>query len=261
VQRVCAWLKEHTISGVWRALQQLEIHWKRGRDYIHSPDPAYQAKLARIGHFKAMVREDPTHCILLFSDEVTYYRQPTLAMGYEEAGGKGPLARRSYRRNTATRVVATLNFLTGQVTYLQASRIGVRELVRFYEMLCSCYPWAHRIYLVQDNWPIHFHPDVLAALEPQQSPWPWNRPDNWRIKPNPKAKQLNLPIQILTLPTYASWTNPIEKLWRYLKQEVLHLHRLADDLLHLRHQVLSFLGQFDAGSDELLRYVGLLKPS
>jgi len=30
-----------------------------------------------------------------------------------------------------------------------------------------------------------------------------------------------LPIQIVQLPTYASWTNPIEKLWRKLKAEMV----------------------------------------
>ncbi|MGQ9628202.1 MAG: transposase [Anaerolineae bacterium] len=34
---------------------------------------------------------------------------------------------------------------------------------------------------------------------------------------------------MLCLPTYASWFNPIEKLWRWLKQDVLHLHRLNED--------------------------------
>ena len=37
-----------------------------------------------------------------------------------------------------------------------------------------------------------------------------------------------LPIQLVPLPTYASWCNPIEKLWRQLRQELLHLHRFAD---------------------------------
>jgi transposase len=62
----------------------------------------------------------------------------------------------------------------------------------------------------------------------------------------------------LFLPTYASWLNPIEKLWRWLKQDVLHLHRLAHDLMKLRQRVLDFLDQFTSGSQPLLHYVGLL---
>ena len=69
-----------------------------------------------------------------------------------------------------------------------------------------------------------------------------------------------MPIQLATLPTYASWENPIEKLWRYGKQEVLHLHRWAEQLEELRRQFLAFLGRFVAGSEPLLRYVGLRPP-
>jgi transposase len=69
-----------------------------------------------------------------------------------------------------------------------------------------------------------------------------------------------LPIQIVPLPTYASWCNPIEKLWRKLRQELTHLHLWADDLAQLRAEIDRFLQQFAAGSPALLRYVGLGLP-
>lgn len=71
--------------------------------------------------------------------------------------------------------------------------------------------------------------------------------------------ELRLPIQFVLRPPYASWCNPLEKLWRKLKQDVLHLHRRASDLKALRMLVTEFLQQFAAGSSELLRYVGLSK--
>jgi hypothetical protein len=60
-----------------------------------------------------------------------------------------------------------------------------------------------------------------------------------------------------------------EKLWRWLPQDVLTLHRLADDWpttgrrladdWHtLRERVNAFLDQFAAGSHALLRYTGLI---
>lgn len=263
IQQVCVWLSHYSRSGVWRLLDDLDIRWKRGRDHIHSPDPAYLAKVAVIEELRETVRTAPDHHILVFQDELTYYRQPTLAAGYAVRGSKEPLAERSYRSNTATRVAGALNCLTGQVTVLQASRVGVRELVRLYEQLCQTYPTADRRYVVQDNWPVHFHPDVLAALEPQR--WrepcvPAARPPNWPTEPSPRARRLSLPIQLVPMPTYASETNPIEKLWRWLKQDVLHLHPWADDLATLRQAVRAFFDQFAHGSDELLRYVGLLVP-
>lgn len=61
------------------------------------------------------------------------------------------------------------------------------------------------IYVVVDYWPVHYHPDVLAALEPQQTPFALPTPASWsQIKPKLKYRSLNLPIQLLPLPTYAS---------------------------------------------------------
>ena len=60
------------------------------------------------------------------------------------------------------------------------------------------------------------------------------------------------------LPTYAPWLNPIEKLWRWLRQDQLYVHRLAQDWSVLRQRVNAFFDQFAAGSHALLRYVGLL---
>ena len=50
----------------------------------------------------------------------------------------------------------------------------------------------------------------------------------------------------------------IEKLWRWVRKSVLHLHRLVDDWQALQQRVTAFMQQFRGGSKKLLRYVGLL---
>jgi hypothetical protein len=257
VRAVCDWLRQSTLPGIHQILDRLGIHLKRGRDYVHSPDPDYLGKLAEVRLCVERVRTHPGLEVLLFQDELTYYRQPTVARDYAQSGAGQPLARRSYHSNTARRIVASLDALTGRVLYQQRSHVTLEGLVDFYAYLCACYPQAETIYLVQDNWPIHFHPDVLAALQPQTFRWPRHVAKHWRIKARRKARRLNLPIQILPLPTYASWTNPIEKLWRWLKQDALHLHRLADQWDALQEMVDGFLAHFAEGSRALLRYVGL----
>jgi hypothetical protein len=64
-------------------------------------------------------------------------------------------------------------------------------------------------------------------------------------------------VEPVWLPTYAPWLNPIEKLWRWLRQQVLKMHRLAGDWTQLQHRVRAFLDQFADGSAQLLRYVGM----
>lgn len=64
-------------------------------------------------------------------------------------------------------------------------------------------------------------------------------------------------IELVWLPTYAPWTNPIEKLWRWLKADLLHHHRFANDWDGLKAAIATFLARFATGSEQLLRYVGL----
>lgn len=255
--RTCEWLRLQTPSGMWRVLHRLGIHYKRGRSYIHSPDPHYHAKLERVQACLRLAKAEPERYAVLFQDEITYYRQPTEAPAYEAVGAHQPLARRSYHKNTQRRITATLDALTGRVLHLQRSRLGVEALVDFYQLVAEAYADRKTIYIVQDNWPVHFHPDVLAALQPQTMNWPLPVPGHWSTDPGPQARRLDLPIQLLPLPTYASWTNPIEKLWRWLRQDVLHLHRYADRWPQLWDAVDDFLSQFADGSEALLRYVGL----
>jgi len=155
------------------------------------------------------------------------------------------------------RVGAAMDAFSGKVVYRQSRCLGCTELVRLYQDICLAYPQARCIYLVADNWPVHYHPDVLAALMPQELPFPVRLSPSWPKEPRPSAPRLNLPIRLVSLPTYAPWTNPIEKLWRWLYQDVLHLHRLADDFRGLADRVATFLDQFAHGSNDLLRYTGL----
>jgi len=243
----------------------LDLSWKSSRWHVHSPDSEYDAKLAYVHAVAQAVRAAAGRLALVYLDEFTFYRQPSLAHAWEERGTIQPLAERSYRSNTPTRIVASLDLLDARTLFRRRSEIGITELVGFYQDLQRAYPNAQTIYVVQDNWPVHVHPDVLVALQPQTRLWPFHRPASWSEEPSATAQRkwgnLRLPIQIVQLPTYASWTNPIEKLWRKLKADVLHLHRHADTLDDLRREVDRFLEQFANGSPALLRYVGLFVPN
>jgi transposase len=264
IAAACDWLNSLSQAGVARLLKRLGIVWKRARAAVRSPDPLYQAKLEAVAQAREQARAAPTKIVLLYLDEVTIERHPTLANDYEYQGSDQPRANRSHKADTLTRIVASLDHRSGRVVFRRACKITLSTLVQFYQDLRAAYPQAERIYVVQDNWPVHTHPDLLAALEPQECQFEWHRPQHWPTSPSPAALKryghLQLPIQIVPLPTYASWANPIEKLWRKLRQDVTHLHQWADDLGKLRAEIDRFLHQFADGSSELLHYVGLFVP-
>ena len=259
IRKRCPWLRVTTDSGLWRLLDRLGITYKRGRHYTYSPDPDYQEKRNYIQGKLERTRQEPERYAFLYQDECGYYRKPSLAKGYEAKGaGRQPRARLGHAERTRHRVAAGLNALSGRVCYRQAEAFSADELASFYQQIRAAYPEVETIYLVQDNWPVHFHADLIGQLEAQKWPWPFNVPEHWPDLPEEPVARDPLPIQLLCLPTYASWLNPIEKLWRWLKQEVIHLHRLADAFDELKRRVASFLERFDEGSPALLRYTGLL---
>jgi transposase len=206
--------------------------YKRGRRYTHSPDPDYDRKMAYIVALWERVRADPSRYVLLYEDEFSYYRRPSLAQGYAQQGTDAPRAWQGWGSNTRRRIAAVMNGLTAGILFEHRSRCGREALIALYRQVEAAYPEAERIYIIQDNWPVHFHPDILKALEGRR-------------------------IELVPLPTYAPWTNPIEKLWLALYQHILYLHDHAQHWLHLQHRVSDWLSQFLAGSEWLLRYVGL----
>jgi len=117
---VCKWLNISTPSGLSRALKRLRISYKRGRSYVHSPDPNYQQKMDLIAQCLLKAWYAPDKYALLYQDEFTIYRQPTVGRDYEQMGEFQPLARRSHKSDTEFRGMGGLNAITGQVTYQQA---------------------------------------------------------------------------------------------------------------------------------------------
>lgn len=231
---VCEVLADYSLSGIWRLLDAWGLTYKRGRDYLHSPDPHYEQKRDYAQRCVDEARQADPRAVALYLDEMSYYRQPTLGRDWSARGAAHqPLARYSYHQNSRRRVVAALDVVTGAVLSEQGLKIGVKQLSAFYQRLRGHYPKAQTIYVIQDNWFVHFHPQVIEAARTAQ-------------------------VDVVPLPTYSPWLNPIEKLWRQLRQEVLHMHRLSDQWEQLQQRVMKFLESLAGGSQSLLHYVGLL---
>ncbi len=232
LRHVCVWLWRLSLSGVQKILKRFRIHYKRGRRYLHSPDLAYDQKLAVVAAAHAAAEAKPGQVVFLYQDELTYYRRPTVAQGYAMAGSDGPRAEQGYGRNKYRRIAGCLNAVTGALFAWQRAGFDRATLIRFYRAVEAAYPEAEVIYLAQDNWPVHDHPDVQQYLETSR-------------------------LRVLFLPTYAPWTNPIEKVWRKLYQELLHQHELKDRWHDLTVLVQAWLDRHAGASPALLHYVGL----
>ena len=229
----CSWLKRYSPSGIWRILRALHIHYKRGQQLMHSPDPTYAEKKEHAQTCVQAARQHPESVTTVYLDEFSYYRWATVAPVYAPAGRKQPMTNLPARYNTRERLVLALNVNNGQVVYRQRAHIDLSQLVAFMSDLRQTYPQATQLNVIQDNWHhVHFHPNQIAAAE-------------------------RLGITLVSLPTYAPWLNPVEKVGRKWRQEIIHMHRQAEDWEYLKQRTLAFFDQFALGSCQLLRYVGL----
>jgi len=229
-------IENYTLSGVWRWLRRrVKVKLRSGHVQHFSPDPRYPTKVAKLKRCLKDVARNPEETVLLFLDEMGYAKWPDPAPTWAAAAPvNSPEADRQKSNNGLWRVIGALNAWTGKVTYLDNYIVGRAKVIEMYDRIAKAYHRAKQIYVVQDNWSIHTHPDVLTALEEYP-----------RIEP-------------IWLPTYAPWLNPIEKLWRWLKETILKMHRLANNWPALHQRVNEFLEQFAHASRKLLRYVGLL---
>lgn len=176
---------------------------------------------------------NPEEVIVLFTDEVSFYRQPSQAWLWASMGRRQPRLRYSHRANTLMRVVGLLDTAKARVHVWDFHKVSADRLASCFRQIGSLYPEARQIYLVMDNWPVHFHPKVRSALSKEPR------------------------IRIVPLPTYAPWLNNIEKLWRWVKQHVTHAHPWCDEFRLFRQQILAEFHSLASGSPELRHYCGL----
>lgn len=226
-----------TLAGVWQRLYRLKLSYKRGRQHLHSPDPEYDRKLSAVLKVLDEARQTPEQVVLLYADEKTVYRQPLPGSDWHKQGSGGkkqPLAQLSCRSNTKWRLAGAVDAVSGQVIWHSASKMGPDNLKRLLEKIRQAYP-EKRVVIAWDNWPIHKHERLMG-----------------------RARELG--IELLSLPTYAPWTNPIEKLWRWLSQEILLMHRHSDEWEKLKQRTHAFLDRFRTPSPALIRYIGLTIP-
>ncbi len=250
--------------GISDSLDRLGVTHTRGQGYALSPDEQFEAKRAFIDGVceRTGERESDSEATdrVFYLDELTYELHPTVDKDWALAGEQ-PTTPRGTCGQREGRLLGAMDAKTGRLFYRQKRSVGRTDLTALYREITSACE-ADRLWIVQDNAPFHFHSDVLQELESQV--WPhahpdfeYPRPSQW---PDPAEAAFSdgaLPLQVVPLPTYASWLNPIERLWRWLKQEVLHLHPYVADWRKLKQGVRDFLNRFADDSPSLLQYVGL----
>lgn len=233
VRQVVPWLHTMSLPGVCKLLTRLNVRYKRGRAHVHSPDRLYDQKMAAISNARILAQSAPKEVIFLYEDEFTFFSRPLVGRCYQPRGGKG--AKATGAALVTRRLAGCVDVASGAVITRQRDRFNVKEMYRFFYFIEKQYPEADVIYIALDNWPVHFHGYVRDHLAARNSR-----------------------IRLLPLPTYAPWTNPMEKVWLKLCREMLTQHPYGTCWQELKALLTRWFDELREGSAELLHEVGLL---
>lgn len=201
---------------------------------MHSPDRLYRFKLARIRQVYWQARQSGGKTVLLSLDEHLVGRYPTLARCYSQKGAAPLLARQYAGYNSMLRLIGCLDAWSGAVLVRRFGSISLPQFLRFLLCIEEQYPQAQEIFVAVDNWSVHVSPKVQEAL-----------------------CQRGSKICLLFLPTYAPWTNPIEKLWGRFQQEVSHMHQHWAKWNPWRERIDDWIASLPFRAQEMYHLTGL----
>ena len=222
-----------TLPAVHQLLDRFDLVYKRGQQHVHSPDPLYNQKVAAIRRARALAQMAPGQVVFLYADEHTALLRPRVGRAYSRRGAQGAKATGSASR--LIRLAGVLDVATGQVLVRRRGSFNVKEMYRFFYHVEQHYPEVDVISIALDNWPNHFHGYVRDNLA-----------------------RIPSKIRLLPLPTYAPWTNPIEKFWKKLNREFMTQHCYGHSLRAFHDALDLWLDKHREESAALLHEVGLL---
>lgn len=185
------------VGAVRGSLHRLGLRWGRPRLAMpRKTDPEKAAKQWRIA--EAVVAAGP-QATVLYADESRVQLLPLVRALWHRVGQQVRIPTPGSNKTRA--VFGALEIRTGSWSYLVRERLYAEDFVAFLEHLLLRYP-SYPIVLIVDNYSSHTAHSVAAWLAA-----------------HPR-------IQLHFLPTYCSHLNPVEAIWRRMKDAV------AADRLH-----------------------------
>jgi len=140
------------------------------------------------------LRIRPPNSLFFYADESDFLLKPLLGRTYQLAGKQSRVP--ATFESKKFHCFAALEIGTLDVVHITRQRKRSKEFVEFLEALLRRYPGVLKI-LVIDNYSIHNSAEVRRFLGAHPGEF-----------------------ELLYLPTYSPWLNPVEDLWRVIKDAI-----------------------------------------
>ncbi len=217
---------EVSVDTVRRYLRELGWTTRAPKLTLRSPDPEYSAKMEAIGKLREEA-ENGGHCapVVLYYDEAQLSNEPTLRRCYRPRGPHCPLPNNLPRQ---------VRYLHGAVSYPDGvchfrvlPGMTATCCIDFLRSLLRHFP-RREIRVILDSAPGH-HNHAMTKF----------------LKRNPR-------LELQYQPTYAPWTNPVERVWQEMRRAVTHCHALPH-LAAVVSTALSWCERFAASPQRVRR--------
>ena len=207
LQLLVDYIEGHTgvhlgIETMRRYLLQLGWRMKSPKLSCTSPDPEYAVKMTAIAGLREQAeQQEPLVPLLFYCDEAKLESIPTMRRMRRPQGQPLPLPHcgEQHRRY----LHGALCYPTGEWYFRVLPRMDTGSVLQFCQALLTDFP-DRTIWLIMDSAPAH-HSKAFAEF----------------VAANPR-------LHVQYQPTYAPWTNPVERVWQEMRRSVTHCHALAD---------------------------------
>ena len=195
---------------VRRWLHQKDLAYRRPRPVLGPKDPKRPYKLRKI---RALLRHLPANEIAVFQDEVDVNTNPKIGSMWMLRGQQADVV--TPGTNTKRYLAGSLNWRTGELILTEGAKRNADLFLAHLDDLRRRYRRYRVIHVICDNGSFH-KPDRCRKVKQYLEKW------GCRVK-------------LHFLPTYAPETNPIERVWWHLHEEITRNHRCKniDELLDL----------------------------
>jgi transposase len=196
---------------VRRWLHAEDLVWRRPRPVLGPKDPQRSQKLRKL---RALLRDLPANEAAFFEDEVDINTNPKIGSMWMWRGKQAEVV--TPGTNTKRYLAGSMNWRTGEVILGEPGSSRNADLfLRHLDQLRRRYRCYRRIHVICDNAIFH-KPDGCRRVREYMAKWGHR-------------------IILHFLPTYAPETNPIERVWWHLHEEITRNHRCRniEELLDL----------------------------
>jgi transposase len=196
-------------------LHQNDLVYRRPRPVLALRDPQRSQKIRKI---KALLAELPHDEVAFFQDEVDINTNPKIGSMWMVRGQQATVE--TPGNNTKRYLAGSQHTRTGKVTLTEGARRNAELFLRHLDDLRRQYRSYRVIHVICDNASFH-KPDKCRKVREYLERWGHR-------------------IQLHYLPTYAPETNPIERVWWHLHNEVTRNH-CCKTIAELLQEVLDWL--------------------